>query len=65
MKIQRDEMEKKPKNLPVCRLRLMNDSTPNHPFDSSNVFSRLFLVKKCYWMDWNSKKSNPYEKIVF
>ena len=24
--------------------------TPDHPYDSSIVFSKLILVKKCYWM---------------
>src|SRR4051812_7420506 len=57
--------EEKPKNLPVCRLRLMNDSTPDHPFDSSNVFSSIIPLKKCYWMDWSSKISNHNLKIVF
>ena len=54
--------EEKPKILPVCRLRLMKDSTPDHPFDSSNVFSSLISLKKCYWMDWNSKISNHPSK---
>src|SRR4051812_38887611 len=57
--------EEKPKNITVCRLRLMKDSTPNHPFDSSIVFSSIFPLKKCYWMDWSSKISNHNLKIVF
>ena len=48
----------KPKNLPVCRLRLMKDSTPDHPFDSSIVFSSPIPVEKCYWMIGALKKSN-------
>src|SRR3954465_2778111 len=57
--------EEKPKNLPICRLRLMKDSTPDHPFDSSIVFSSIFPLKKCNWMDWSSKISNHNLKIVF
>ena len=57
--------EEKPKNPPVCRLRLMKDSTPDHPFDSSNVFTSLFPVKKCYWMDLELKISKPIMKNLF
>jgi len=56
--------EEKPKNLTVCRLRLMKDSTSDHPFDSSNVFSSIFPLKKCYWMVWSSKISNHALKYL-
>ena len=26
--------------------------TPDHPYDNSNVFSKLIPLKKCYWMVW-------------
>src|SRR4051812_24763775 len=57
--------EEKPKNITVCRLRLMKDSTPDHPFDNSNVFSSIFPLKKCYWMDWSTKISNHDLKNLF
>src|SRR3954467_5911726 len=56
--------EEKPKNLTVCRLRLMKDSTSDHPFDSSNVFSSIIPLKKCYWMVWSSKISNHALKYL-